>query len=68
MLLGSLDAFPGPPALLRDPVADLRAWTRILLDDDGNGRHPGPGGPADVVEHHVVRIREVLEREKTLSA
>jgi cold shock CspA family protein/ribosome-associated translation inhibitor RaiA len=68
MLLGSLDAFPGPPALLRDPVADLRAWTRILLDDDGNGRHPGPGGPAEVVEHHVFRIREVLEREETLSA
>lgn len=67
-LLGSLDDFPGPPALLRDPVADLRAWTRILLDDDGNGRHPGPGGPADVVEHQVYRLREVLEREKTLSA
>ena len=67
-LLGSLDDFPGPPALLRDPVADLRAWTRILLDDDGNGRHPGPGGPADVVEHQVHRVREVLEREKTLSA
>lgn len=67
-LLGSLDDFPGPPALLRDPVADLRAWTRILLEDDGNGRHPGPGGPADVVEHQVYRVREVLEREKTLSA
>lgn len=67
-LLASLDDFPGPPALLRDPVADLRAWTRILLDDDGNGRHPGPGGPADVVEHQVYRVREVLEREKTLSA
>jgi len=67
-LLGSLDDFPGPPALLRDPVADLRAWTRILLDDDGNGRHPGPGGPADVVERQIYRVREVLEREKTLSA
>lgn len=67
-LLASLDDFPGPPALLRDPVADLRAWTRILLDDDGNGRHPGPGGPADVVERQVYRVREVLEREKTLSA
>lgn len=67
-LLGSLDDFPGPPSLLRDPVADLRAWTRILLEDDGNGRHPGPGGPADVVEHQVYRVREVLEREKTLSA
>lgn len=67
-LLASLDDFPGPPALLRDPVADLRAWTRILLDDDGNGRHPGPGGPADVVEHQVHRVREVLEREKSLSA
>lgn len=67
-LLASLDDLPGPPALLRDPVADLRAWTRILLDDDGNGRHPGPGGPADVVEHQVYRVREVLEREKTLSA
>lgn len=67
-LLGSLDDLPGPPALLRDPVADLRAWTRILLDDDGNGRHPGPGGPADVVEHQVHRLREVLERERTLSA
>ncbi|MFW6088658.1 MAG: HPF/RaiA family ribosome-associated protein [Gemmatimonadota bacterium] len=67
-LLASLDDLPGPPALLRDPVADLRAWTRILLDDDGNGRHPGPGGPADVVEHQVSRVREVLERERTLSA
>lgn len=67
-LLASLDDFPGPPALLRDPVADLRAWTRILLDDDGNGRHPGPGGPGDVVEHQVYRVREVLDREKTLSA
>ena len=67
-LLASLDDFPGPSALLRDPVADLRAWTRILLDDDGNGRHPGPGGPADVVGHQVYRVREVLEREKTLSA
>jgi hypothetical protein len=49
-------------------VADLRAWTRILLDDDGNGRRPGPGGPVDVIEHHVYRVREVLEREKSLSA
>lgn len=67
-LLSSLDDFPGPPALLRDPVADLRAWTRILLDDNGNSRHPGPGALADVVEHQVYRLREVLEREKTLSA
>lgn len=67
-LLRSLSDFPGPPALLRDPVEELRAWTRILLDDTGNGRHPGPGGPADVVETQIHRVREVLEREKSLSA
>lgn len=67
-LLRSLSDFPGPPALLRDPVEELRAWARILLDDTGDGSHPGPGGPADVVENQIHRVREVLEREKSLSA
>jgi len=66
-LLRSLDDFPGPPALLRDPVEELRAWTRILLENHG-AEGPGPGGPAEVVENQILRVREVLEREKTLSA
>lgn len=66
-LLRSLDDFPGPRALLRDPVEELRAWTRILLDNHG-ADGPGPGGPAEVVEHQIYRVREVLEREKTLTA
>lgn len=66
-LLRSLDDFPGPPALLRDPVEELRAWTRILLENHGS-KSQGPGGPADVVEHQIYRVREVLEREKTLTA
>lgn len=65
-LLKSLDDFPGPRALLRDPVEELRAWTRILLEDTGDGSHPGPGGPVDVVERQIQRVREVLEREQGL--
>lgn len=65
-LLRSLDDFPGPTALLRDPVEELRAWTQVMLEDSGNGSHPGPGGPADVVERQIHRVREVLEREQSL--
>lgn len=65
-LLRSLDDLPGPTALLRDPVEELRAWTRILLEDTGNGSRPGPGGPVDVVERQIHRVREVLEREQSL--
>lgn len=65
-LLASLDSLPGPHALLRDPVEELRAWTRILIENDGNTDTAGPGGPAEVVEHQIHRVREVLERERGL--
>ena len=57
---------PSPPGHYRAREV-VRAWARILVGNAGR-LGPGPGSPAEVVQRQIQRVREVLERERSLSA